>query len=194
MNDKQISELDSAKGTTVAMIARASQPWLLSPKWRNLLLTVHIVVSVGVIGADLSMITLGITGLTSGIPELIRASYLVMQLLVNTVLLPLALAALFTGILLGLGTRWRLTHYYWVLTKLLLTITVITALVFVLQPRVNQAAEEVLLISPERLAANGMGQIGLAVTIGIAVAMVALLTVVTLAVYKPWGPIRPSNR
>ena len=174
--------------------AHAQQKWRLSPRWRNVLLTVHIVVSVGVIGADLSVITLGITGLTSGIPELIRASYLVMQLLANTVLLPLAFTALFTGILLGLGTRWRLTQYYWVLTKLVLTITVVTALVFVLQPRVNQAAVEVLRISPEELATNGIGQVGFAVTIGIVAALSVLLTIVTLAVNKPWGRIRFKHR
>ena len=45
-----------------------------------------------------------VTGLASGDPELIRAGYLVMGLLAETVLVPLALAPLTTGILLGLGT------------------------------------------------------------------------------------------
>jgi hypothetical protein len=151
---------------------------------------VHIVISVSVIGADITAIMLSITGLTSRVPELIRASYLVMGLLAEKILVPFALAALLTGILLGLGTRWGLTRYYWVLTKLLLTITAISALVLVLRPRVSQAADEVLRIPLAELATNGIGQIGIGVTIGIAAALLVLLTVAILAVNKPWGKIR----
>jgi hypothetical protein len=192
MNQKQIVELDLKESQKIT--ARAKQPGRLSPRWRNVLLTVHIVVSVGVIGADITAITLSITGLTSGVPELIRASYLVMELLAGQILLPLALAALFTGILLGLGTRWGLVRYYWVLTKLLLTITVISALVFVLRPRVSQAAADVLQIPLAELATGGVGQIGRTVTIGIAAALLVLLTVVTLAVSKPWGQTSYGER
>jgi hypothetical protein len=64
------------------------------------------VVAVGALGTDLVLLTLGTTALTSGDPELIRASYLAMGLLADAVLVPLALAALLTGILLGLGTAW----------------------------------------------------------------------------------------
>jgi hypothetical protein len=78
----------------------------LPPRWRNLLLATHIVVAVGALGTDLVLLTLGTTALTSGDPELIRASYLAMGLLADAVLVPLALAALLTGILLGLGTAW----------------------------------------------------------------------------------------
>jgi hypothetical protein len=39
------------------------------PRWRNLLLTTHIVVAVGVLGTDLVLLTLGVTGLASGDPE-----------------------------------------------------------------------------------------------------------------------------
>jgi hypothetical protein len=57
-----------------------------------------------VLGTDLVLLTPAVTGLASGDPELIRAGYLVMGLLAETVLVPLALAPLTTGILLGLGT------------------------------------------------------------------------------------------
>ena len=36
-------------------------PRRLPPRWRNLLLTVHIVVAVGVLGSDLVLLTLGVT-------------------------------------------------------------------------------------------------------------------------------------
>jgi hypothetical protein len=190
MDRNQTLELDRKEAQKMTVPARAKQSGQLSPRWRNTLLTVHIVISVSVIGADITAIMLSITGLTSRVPELIRASYLVMGLLAEKILVPFALAALLTGILLGLGTRWGLTRYYWVLTKLLLTITAISALVLVLRPRVSQAADEVLRIPLAELATNGIGQIGIGVTIGIAAALLVLLTVAILAVNKPWGKIR----
>jgi hypothetical protein len=86
--------------------APAHPPRRLPRRWRNLLLVVHIVVAVGALGTDTILLTLGATGLASSDPELIRAAYLTMDLLASAVLVPLALAALGTGILLGLGTRW----------------------------------------------------------------------------------------
>jgi hypothetical protein len=77
----------------------------LDPRWRNMLLTIHIAVAVGVLGTDIVLLTLGITGLASPDPELSGAGYLAMGLLADAVLLPPALAAPITGILLALGTR-----------------------------------------------------------------------------------------
>lgn len=165
----------------------------LSSGWRKLLLTVHVVVSVSVIGADLTVIILGITGLTSGIPELVHASYLTMELLVGTALLPLGFGALLTGILLGVGTHWRLTRYYWVLAKLVLTLGAVTALVFLLRPGVNRAAAEVARIPLADLTTTGIGRFGIAVTIGPSVALFMLIITAILGIYKPWGKIQSAK-
>jgi hypothetical protein len=174
-------------GRRATVLTRVEQSGQLSPWSRKLLLTLHLVVAMGVIGADLALITLGITGLVSGSSEMIRASYLVMDLLAETVLVPLALAAPLTGILLALGSSWGLARYYWVLAKLVLTLAVVTALVFVLRPRIHQAAAEALRVPPVDLAATGIGQVGVAVTVGIAAGLLVLFTVAALAVFKPWG-------
>jgi hypothetical protein len=165
-------------------------PRRLPPRWRNLLLTVHIVVAVGVLGSDLVLLTLGVTGLASRDPELIRAGYLAMGLLGEAVLLPLALAAPLTGILLGLGTAWGLARHWWVLTKLVLTIAVATAAVFVLRPALNRAAAQALQVPLAELPAIGIGQVGVAVTLAPAGALLVLIAIVTLAVFKPWGQTR----
>jgi hypothetical protein len=162
----------------------------LAPRWRNLLLTVHIVVAVGVLGTDLVLLTLGVTGLASRDPELVRAAYLAMGLLGEAVLLPLALAAPLTGILLGLGTAWGLTRHAWVLTKLVLTIAVATAAVFVLRPALNRAATQALQVPLAELPTAGIGQLGVAVTLAPAGALLVLVAIVTLAVFKPWGQTR----
>lgn len=166
---------------------------MLPPGGRNLLLTVHIVVSVGLIGADGALVVLGLSGLTSGTPELIRASYLSMELLVDTILLPATIAALATGVLLALGTSWGLARYYWVLGKFFLTIVALTAVVTLLRPRVREAALHASQAFPTDLVATGLGQIGVGAAIRPTVAMVILLLIVTLAMYKPWGPIRTGR-
>jgi hypothetical protein len=160
------------------------------PRWRNLLLTTHIVVAVGVLSADLVLLTLGVTGLASGDAELVRASYLAMGLLAEAVLLPLALAAPLTGILLGLGTAWGLARHWWVLAKLVLTVAVATAAVLVLRPALDRAAAQALQAPLAELPGTGIGQLGVAVTLAPAAALGVLVAIVTLAVFKPWGQTR----
>ena len=50
----------------------------------------------------------------------------------------LSVAALLTGVALGLGTRWGVFRYPWVVTKLLLVVTVMLVGGFVLGPASNQ--------------------------------------------------------
>lgn len=166
----------------------------LSPGWYKFLLTLHIIIAVGLIGADITVIILSVTGLTSGIPDLIRASYLAMDLLVNTALIPLAAGALVTGILLGVGTHWGLTRYYWVLTKLGFILVAITALVFLLRPRINQIAAEVLQRPLADLSALDLGPAGVAVIVGPSVAILILITAAVLGIYKPWGKTNFKKR
>jgi hypothetical protein len=152
------------------------------------------VVAVGVLGTDLVLLTLGVTALASRDPELVRAGYLTMGLLAEAVLVPLALAAPLTGVLLGLGTPWGLTRHTWVLTKLVLTIAVATAAVFVLRPAPDRAAAQVLQVPLAELPTTGIGQLGVAVTLAPAAALGVLVAIVTLAVFKPWGQTRFRRR
>ncbi len=62
MNQNQITGPDLRENRMMTAPGRPEPPGRLSPRWRNLLLTLHIVVAVGVIGADMSVITLGVTG------------------------------------------------------------------------------------------------------------------------------------
>jgi hypothetical protein len=162
----------------------------LPRRWRNLLLSVHIVVAVGALGTDAILLTLGVTGLVSGDPELIRAPYLAMDLLVAVVLVPLALAALLTGTLLGLGTRWGLVRHWWVLTKLTLTIVLASAAVFLVRPSLNEAAATALALPLAELAGAGIDQVAVRAATTPAVGVLLLTTAVVLAVYKPWGRTR----
>jgi len=93
----------------------------MSPGVRKLALAVHLTFSVGWIGAVVAFLPLTIVGLTSQNAQLVRGTYITMDLSVRFVMVPLALASLLTGILQALGTPWGLLRHYWVLFSLGLT-------------------------------------------------------------------------
>src|SRR5215207_2863119 len=93
----------------------------LPPVLRKLVLTVHLTVSVGWIGAVAAYLALGVSAVTSHDAQTVRAAWIAMELTGWSVIVPLALAALVTGIALSLGTRWGLFRHYWVVISLVLT-------------------------------------------------------------------------
>ena len=56
--------------------------------------------------------------------------------------IPLNFAALLTGMALGVGTRWGVFRYPWVVTKLVLIVTVMLVGGFVLGPASNQMLDD----------------------------------------------------
>jgi hypothetical protein len=54
--------------------------------------------------------------------QVLRAAWIALELIGWYVIVPLALAALMTGIGIALGTPWGLFRHYWVVTSLLLTV------------------------------------------------------------------------
>ena len=135
------------------------------PRGRNQLLTTHVGVAGGGRGTDRVLLTRRSPAWPAATPELIRAGYLVVGLLAEAVLVPLALAALATGSCSGLGPHGVLTRHSWVLTKLALTIGTATAAVFVLQPALNRAAAQALQVPLAELSTAGIGRLGVAVTL-----------------------------
>ena len=71
-------------------------------------LTAHIISSVGWFGAVAAFLVLGIAGRMSQDAEVVRSSYLAMNLIGLFVIVPLSLAALLTGLIQSLGTHWDL--------------------------------------------------------------------------------------
>jgi hypothetical protein len=170
------------------------RPKQRSRRWRSVLRVVHIIVAIGALATDAILLTLAITGLAAGDADLIRAAYLTMDLLASVVLIPLALATLLTGILLGWSSSWGIARYYWVLTKLILALTAATAAVFVLRPTLNEAAAAALGVSLADLPSAGIGQIAARAATSSAVGVSLLTTAALLAFYKPWGRIRLRRR
>ena len=94
---------------------------IMSPGLRKFALAVHLTVSIGWIGAVAGYMALDFAVATSEETQTLRAAYLGMELIARYVIVPLAFASLFTGLVMSLGTKWGLFRHYWVLISLLLT-------------------------------------------------------------------------
>jgi hypothetical protein len=94
----------------------------MTPSFRKFALTAHVTCSVGWLGAVAGFLALAVAGLSGQDAQMVRAAYLAMNVTAWFVIVPLAFAALLTGLVQSLGTRWGLFRHHWVLAKLLLTV------------------------------------------------------------------------
>jgi hypothetical protein len=123
---------------------------------------------------------------------LVRGAYLAMNLIGWFVIVPLSLAALGTGLVQALGTEWGLLRHYWVLVKFLLTIFATTALLLHQFTAVAGAAKLVSEAAPGTL--PEVGRLGPQLVGDAGVALLVLLVITTLSVFKPWGRTRYGPR
>jgi hypothetical protein len=156
---------------------------MVRPGLRKFALTAHLTCSVGWIGAVVAYLALGVSAATSQDPQVIRAAWIAMELTGWFVIVPLALAALLTGLVMSLITPWGLLRHYWVLIALVLTI--VAAVVLLLHmPTVSSLADVAR-------AADGAGLRRLGGDLSHpGLGLVVLLVITVLNVYKPRGMTR----
>lgn len=154
---------------------RTVRPARTAPKLprraRSALLTVHVIMSVGWIGLNASLVVLGIAALRTGDPAAAAA----LGLLGGRLLPPFAFAALVTGLVLSLTTPWGLLRYWWVLAKFVITVALVAGGLLVLLPRLDQIAD------------GATGPVRVQVLVATSVALVLLMAATVLSVVKPWG-------
>lgn len=155
----------------------------MTPAIRKFTLMVHVITSVGWIGAVVAYLALGTAAVTIQEVQTVRAAWIAMDLIGWLAIVPLAIAALLTGLVMSLGTRWGLFRHYWVLISLVLTI-LSTVVLLLHMPTVSMLADMAQAASGAHLAALGGDLfhpgVGLAV----------LLVIMALNVYKPRGLTR----
>jgi hypothetical protein len=160
-----------------------------SPALRKFALALHVTTSVGLLGAIAAFLALAVAGVSARDAALVRGAYFAMQLVARTVIVPLALAALGTGIVQALGTPWGLFRHYWVLIKLLVTAFAAAVLL----------AKLPLIAAAARMAAEGapiadLRPTGLQLLVHASGGLAALLLPAILSVYKPRGLTRHGLR
>lgn len=157
----------------------------MRPGGRKLVLSLHLAVSVGWIGAAAAYLALDVATVTTNDPPVLRAAYLGMDLILRSVIVPLSVATLISGIVISLGTRWGLFRHYWVVISLALT--VIATVVLMSETRTVSALASVAAdpsTTGEQLAALPSTLVH---SIG---GILVLGAILVLNVYKPRGVTR----
>lgn len=165
---------------------------MMSPALRKGLLTVHISCSVGWIGAVGAFLVLSIAGLTSQEPDTVRGAYLSMNLIGQFLIVPLSLLALLTGLIQALATPWGLFHYYWIVVKFALTIGATSLLLLHQFTAVASAAKQVSASSPDVM--PNIGKLGPQLVGDAAFAVMVLVLITVISIFKPWGRTRYGQR
>lgn len=153
---------------------------MMSPSLRRAALALHVITSVGWIGAAGGYLVLGVSAATSEEPLTVRAAWIGMEVIAWYTVVPLGGLALLTGLMMSLGTSWGLVRHYWVLFALVLT--VLALIVSILHmPAVVAGAD---------LARTGDDSAVLALggdVLHPALGLVVLVVVAVLNVFKPRG-------
>ena len=114
----------------------------MTPVIRRLALITHVVASVGWLGAVAVFFVLAVAGLLGDDMQRVRGAYVGMDLIGWSVIVPLSLASLLTGLVLSLGTEWGVLRHYWVSIKLVINVVAsgVLLLHMVMVRRVAEAA------------------------------------------------------
>jgi hypothetical protein len=162
----------------------------MSPRFQKLALLAHIAFSVGWFGAAIPYLALAIAGLTSDDSQTVRAAYLSMELIGWFVIVPFSFAALLSGLVQSLGTRWGLFRYWWVFVKFAVTVVAVVILF--------RHMETVSRVARTAVHAASFGADFRELQIGLLVhpsgGLLVLLAAMTLSVFKPWGLTRYGRR
>lgn len=158
----------------------ASQARTLSPFARRSVLTAHIIVTVGLLGDSAGFLAVAIRSVTTEDRQLASAGWEILQMFSVVFGIPMSLAALITGLILGWGSSWGVFRYPWVTTKLALIVSVMLVGTFVL-PGLEELRQ-------------GTGSTQVRLISGAAYDVLALAVAVVLAVFKPGGRWRDKKR
>ncbi|WAL63814.1 hypothetical protein ORV05_22825 [Amycolatopsis cynarae] len=104
---------------------------------RRITLIAHLVSSLGWLGLDMVLLTLGTHAATHSGDR--HTDYLTVRLLLNTLLLPLSLSSIGTGLLLMRLGPWLFRRDHWATAKLVISTAAAAAAWLALRPQADQA-------------------------------------------------------
>ena len=141
---------------------------------RKLVLVLHVLTSVGWFGIAVFVAFLVLAAATIGDPAIARGYSHAVETSV-WLSVPVGLAAAVSGVVLGLGTKWGLARYWWVLAKEIIVVPVVLTDLLVVAPGAHDAANGPV---PGRLLDPAIAH------------CVALTGATVLSLVKPFGRIR----
>jgi hypothetical protein len=161
----------------------------MSRRRRKLVLTLHVITSVGWLGAAIAMTVLLVAGFITRNPALRHSAFTFMHVYDLAIMIPLGYLALVTGVLLSVGTNWGLLKHWWIVVKLVLTVAV---LVFAGVFTSGWVLEAVARTTEHPMA--GLGALAVRLGANVAAFNTVFWTTATISVYKPWGPTPRGKR
>jgi hypothetical protein len=170
-------------------VAPAGVRWRLGAGTRKGVLVVHIASAGAWLGIDVVMAVLVFTALATDDDRTKALSFQALELVAVWPLLVTGLVCLLTGLLLGLGSKYGLVRYWWVAVKLVLNLLLTGLVLVALAPEVAAHAEQARRFLAGEPTALGVGDL----IFPPIVSPTALLVAFVLAVFKPWGRIRPAR-
>ena len=144
---------------------------------RHALLTAHITISVGLLGDSAGFLAVAIRAARAGQAAATLEMVKVLKMFAWTFGVPLSFGALLSGLTLGLGTRWGVFRYPWVITKMLLIVSVILVGALIIGPALAAALQRGVDTTARLIAAAAYD-------------VLALAAATTLSVFKPGKPFR----
>jgi hypothetical protein len=161
----------------------------LRGRTRKSVLLAHILSAAAWLGIDLALGVLVFTAVLTNDPQVAGASLQMLATVAVWPMLTAGLLCLVSGTILGLGSKYGLFRYWWVVTKLAINALFLTLIVFALRPGLVEAAETGRQLAAGRSAAEVPADL-------LAPALVAptlLLIAYLLSVFKPWSRIRTRD-
>jgi len=155
---------------------------IMKPQITKAFLTSHITVSVGWFGAAAVFLVLAITSILSKNVQAVNSAYMAMEISAWFIILPFCIASLVTGIIQALITRWGLLNHYWIIVKLILTLGSTILLILHLKP-IAQLAH----LANDANVAIAKPGLQMQMVADSGAALLVLLTMITISIYKPWG-------
>jgi hypothetical protein len=158
----------------------------LGARTRKLTLLVHLVSAGAWIGVDVVVAVLVGVGRFADDPVRRGTAYQALGWFVVWPMLTAALVCLASGLVLGLGSKWGLVRYWWVLVKLALNLVLCTLILVALRPGLPEVVRH-----GRALATGAPSDADVSfLFFPPSVSLTALTLAATLAVFKPWGRVR----
>jgi hypothetical protein len=156
----------------------------MGARLRKFSLLVHVLSSVGWLGAVCVFLALSVTALSFEDPVVVRSIYVLMEPTARYVLLPFAAASLLTGVVQSLGTHWGIVRHYWVIVKLVLT-AVATLILLVYKQTFHAMALTAGDLNSDIESVRNASPL-----LHSTLAVIVLVTATALAIFKPHGLTR----
>ena len=155
----------------------------MTPRFKKFALIAHISFPVGWFGAVVPYLALAIAGLAGRDEQMARAAYLSMELIGWFVIVPFSFAALLSGLVQSLGTRWGLFRHWWILAKFALTVIA----VIVLLRHMTAVSHMARIAAETALFGADFRALQIQLLIHPSAGLLVLLAAMMLSVFKPWG-------